>query len=248
VVIDPGHGGIDPGAIGRDGTTEKQVVLAFAEALRDALQASGRYHVLLTRSGDAFMSLAERVRFARRHDADLLIAVHADSIRGAVVRGATVYTLSEQASDLEAEAFAAAENRADLIAGVELGEESEEVTGILVDLARRETKNHAVAFAKTVVGKLGGVTPLTRMPHRFAGFRVLKAPDVPSVLLELGYLSNPREAAQLRSPAWRGKVSAALAHAVDSYFHIRGQRSEVSNQDEPQAPASSVIPASGGIH
>jgi N-acetylmuramoyl-L-alanine amidase len=217
IVIDPGHGGIDPGALGRHGTTEKSVVLAFATELKAQLD-SGRYHVTLTREDDTFLTLKDRVKFAREQKADLFIAIHADAVRNTPVRGATVYTLSDTASDDEAEALAHSQNRSDLIAGVDLGEESDEITGILIDLAQRESKNHAIHFAKSVVGRLKPMIELTSRPVRSAGFRVLKAPDVPSVLLELGYLSNPADEKLLRSEAWRRKVAKAVASAVNVYF------------------------------
>jgi N-acetylmuramoyl-L-alanine amidase len=221
IVLDPGHGGIDPGAIGRSGTTEKSVALAFAQELQRRLTASGRYDVVLTRSGDNFLSLKDRVRIARKHEADLFIAIHADVVRGAPVRGATVYTLSDDASDAEAEALARDENRADLIAGVELADESDEITGILIDLALRETKNHALVFARSMVNSLKPVIEMTNRPMRSAGFLVLKAPDVPSLLLELGYLSNHADEKLLVSPEWRGRAAEAVAKAIDSYFRSR---------------------------
>ena len=218
IVIDPGHGGIDPGAVGRHGTPEKTVVLAFAHELRKQLDATDRYSVVLTRDDDTFLTLKDRVKFAREQKADLFIAIHADAVRNTPVRGATVYTLSDTASDDEAEALAHSQNRSDLIAGVDLGEESDEITGILIDLAQRESKNHAVQFAKSVVGRLKPVIQLTSRPVRSAGFRVLKAPDVPSVLLELGYLSNSADEKLLRSEAWRRKVAKAMASAINVYF------------------------------
>lgn len=218
IVIDPGHGGIDPGAIGAHGTTEKTIVFAFSKELQKQLNRSGRYRVILTRDADVFLSLKERVQVARENKADLFIAVHADAVRGADVRGATVYTLSETASDEEADQLAHDENRSDLIAGVDLADESEEITGILIDLAQRESKNHSVAFAKSIVGHLRSMTELTTRPVRSAGFRVLKAPDVPSVLLELGYLSDNADERLLLSSAWRQKVAGAITDAIDTYF------------------------------
>lgn len=220
IVLDPGHGGLDPGAASSAGTLEKDVVLALAFAMRDAIAATGRYEVKLTREGDTFVSLPDRVRFARQNRADLFIALHADSLRGPTVRGATVYTLSEKASDKEAEALAEKENRADIIAGVDLGGDSEEIAGILIDLAQRETKNASVSLAKRIVSELEGVTGLTGQPHRSAGFRVLRAPDVPSVLLEAGYLSSRQDEALLTSPEWRKEVAGALVEALDAYFGV----------------------------
>jgi N-acetylmuramoyl-L-alanine amidase len=218
IVIDPGHGGIDPGAVSRSGTAEKDVVLAFSEVLKETLDAAGHYEVHLTRSEDVFLSLHDRVQFARKHAADLFIAVHADSLSRGTARGATVYTLADKASDAEAEALAHKENRSDIIAGVDLVAETEQITGILIDLAQREAKNHATTFAKQLVNELKPVANLNRRPIRSAGFRVLKAPDVPSVLFELGYLSNRSDETLLLSPEWRGKVAGAMAGAIERYF------------------------------
>jgi N-acetylmuramoyl-L-alanine amidase len=218
IVIDPGHGGIDPGAIGHKKTREKDVVLAFGLELRDKLQAGGAFDVIMTRSNDRFLSLKERVRVARDNEADLFIAIHADTVRGQSARGATIYTLSEKASDAEAEALAHKENRADIIGGIDLEAESEEVTDILIDLVQRESKNHALYFAKKAVGEMKSVTSFTGKPMRSAGFVVLKAPDVPSVLVELGYLSSRHDEAQLTSIEWRSRVAGAMARAVANYF------------------------------
>jgi N-acetylmuramoyl-L-alanine amidase len=218
VVIDPGHGGIDSGAVGKGKTLEKEVVLAFGLMLRDQLNASDKYDVIMTRNDDSFVSLRDRMRIARKHEADLFIAIHADTVRGQTARGATVYTLSEKASDAEAEALAQKENRADIIGGVDLGGESQEITDILIDLAQRETKNHSMFFAKKAVGALKPVTRMTGKPLRSAGFMVLKAPDVPSVLLELGYLSSKDDEKLLTSPKWRKKLATAMTKAIDTYF------------------------------
>ncbi len=218
VVIDPGHGGVDPGAIGLNKTKEKDVVLAFGLALQEKLKQSGEYDVELTRDDDVFVSLKDRVKVAREKEADLFIAIHADILRGQSTRGATIYTLSETASDAEAEALAQKENHSDIIGGINLGVENEEVTGILIDLVQRESKNHSVFFARKAVAEMKSVTAFTGKPLRSAGFVVLKAPDVPSVLIELGFLSSRRDEAQLKDEAWRNKVAAAMARAVDKYF------------------------------
>ncbi|MFZ5673847.1 MAG: N-acetylmuramoyl-L-alanine amidase [Pseudomonadota bacterium] len=218
IVIDPGHGGIDPGAIGVRRTKEKDVVLAFSRALRDKLKGNKNYEVVLTRDDDTFLSLKQRVKIARQNQADLFIAVHADTVRGASVRGATLYTVSEKASDAEAEALAQKENRADIIGGMDLATENEEVTDILIELAQRETKNHSIFFAKKAATQLQLVTHMTGKPTRSAGFVVLKAPDVPSVLLELGYLSNKSDEALLVSPKWQGQITEAMSKAIDAYF------------------------------
>ena len=221
IVIDPGHGGIDPGAIGIRKTKEKDVVLAFGLKLRDILKTSGNYDVVMTRDDDEFLSLKKRVRVAREHEADLFIAVHADTVRGQNARGATIYTLSERASDAEAAELAHKENRADIIAGVDLGDENEAVTDILIDLAQRESKMHSMFFAKKAVTEMKAVTRFTGKPLRSAGFVVLKAPDVPSVLIELGYLSSRQDEAQLTSPAWQDRVAGAMARAIDRYFALQ---------------------------
>ena len=218
VVIDPGHGGIDPGAVGLNGTKEKDVVLGFALSLRDQLRKSGQYDVEMTRTSDTFVSLRDRVRVARKKKADLFIAIHADTVRGQQARGATIYTLSEKASDAEAEALAHKENRADIIGGLNLGAESEEVTDILIDLVQRESKSHSMVFARKALGEMKTVTDFTGKPLRSAGFVVLKAPDVPSVLVELGYLSSRHDEAQLSAPAWRNKVASAMTRAIGKYF------------------------------
>lgn len=218
IVIDPGHGGIDPGAVGVRRTKEKDVVLAFSQALRDKLKGNKNYEVVLTRDDDTFLSLKQRVKVARQNQADLFIAVHADTVRGASVRGATLYTVSEKASDAEAEALAQKENRADIIGGMDLATENEDVTDILIELAQRETKNHSIFFAKKAATQLQLVTHMTGKPTRSAGFVVLKAPDVPSVLLELGYLSNKADEALLVSPKWQAQITDAMSKAIDAYF------------------------------
>ena len=226
IVIDPGHGGVDPGAISRSGTLEKNVVLGFARALRDALKSSGRYDVQLTRDNDTFITLGGRVEIAQKHNADLFISIHADSLKRGIARGSTIYTVSERASDQEAAEIAAAENKADLVGGIPPEAENEQLTDILVDLVQRETRNHSMFFAKTLVGELKDTTRLNTKPHRYAGFRVLRAPDVPSVLLELGYLSSPEDEKLLTSDAWRKRVAGAIVSAIDGFFgtHVAQRR------------------------
>jgi N-acetylmuramoyl-L-alanine amidase len=224
VVIDPGHGGVDPGASSANGVNEKEVVLEFAKRLRDKLLASERYEVFMTRDDDTFLPLKERVAFAQKHGAGLFLSIHADYFPTEIddARGATVYTLSERASDEEARALAAKENFSDAIAGVELPEDSDEVvTNILIDLAQRETKNRSVVFARSIVGELAAKGSLHTKRLRSAGFRVLKAPDVPSVLLELGFLSNPDDEKQLTSEAWRARMADSVTAAIDGYFTKR---------------------------
>lgn len=218
VVIDPGHGGVDPGAIGAGGTQEKEIVLRVGLALREALRARGGYRVIMTRDGDRFVRLSDRVRIARRANADLFISLHADAAAGRTARGAGVYTLSEKSSDREAAALARRENRSDIIAGVDLSDEADDVTSILIDLAQRETMNQSATLAQTVIVELGERVTMRTNPHRFAGFRVLKAPDVPSVLVEIGFLTNRQEEAQLNSARTRRQIAEGLAAAIDAYF------------------------------
>lgn len=218
VVIDPGHGGVDPGAISVTGVHEKVITLAAAKTIKQVLERTGRYEVHLTRDRDIFLPLRQRFEFARRMRADLFISLHADSFKTRDVRGASVYTLSERASDREAALLAAKENKADIIAGIDLEGEAPEVSSILIDLARRETMNYSAHFASLLVQELGEAVLLRRNTHRFAGFMVLKAPDVPSVLLEMGYLSNPKDAAALVTRQNQEKIGHAIRRAVDNYF------------------------------
>lgn len=226
IVIDPGHGGVDPGAMSRSGVWEKHIVLAFARELRQSLQASGKFKVRLTRDRDVFIRLRDRIALARRAGADLFISVHADSIGNSKVRGTSVYTLSERASDKEAGALARKENKSDLIAGVDLDDQSNDVVNILIDLAQRETMNESAVFARKLVDELGKTRKLLRNTHRFAGFAVLKAPDIPSVLVELGYLSNRTDERMLRDPRKRKRMAAAMSTAVERYF----QRQQALNR------------------
>lgn len=218
IAIDPGHGGVDPGAVGVSGTFEKTLTLAMARELKAQLEATGRYDVVLTRATDVFVRLRDRIAIARAAGADVFLSLHADAHGTRDMRGASVYTLSEQASDAEAAALAAKENKADLIAGIDLSNENEVVTNILIDLAQRETKNLSARLAAMLVRELKRGTLLLRNSHRFAGFAVLKAPDVPSVLIELGYLSSPQDEALLRSPEHRAKLAAAIVNALQSYY------------------------------
>ena len=221
IVIDPGHGGVDPGTIGVSGVYEKHITLLVARAIQRRLQRGARYRVVLSRERDVFVRLRERVVLAREAGADLFISLHADAIRDGRIRGLSVYTLSEKASDKEAALLAEKENRADLLAGIDLSKESPEVSDILFDLAQRETMNQSTRFATHLVKALARQTRLLRNTHRFAGFAVLKAPDVPSVLLELGFLSNRYDERSLMRKAYRAKLAAAVERAVGGYFdHI----------------------------
>jgi len=218
VVIDAGHGGIDPGAIGVSGTHEKALALDYALELRRLLLETGRYRVVLTREDDVFIQLRDRIAIAQQAGGDLFISLHANTYKTAVARGASVYTLSEKASDAEAEALAAKENTADIIAGIDLGAQTQDVSMILIDLAQRETMNLSKNFANNLVKRLGTTTKLLRNTHRFAGFAVLKSPTVPSVLVEIGYMSNREEERLLLSQKHRAKLSAAIVKAVGDYF------------------------------
>jgi N-acetylmuramoyl-L-alanine amidase len=223
VVVDAGHGGVDGGAEGVTGAVEKDVTLAFARLLRDKLAAAGPYDVFLTRDSDVFLRLDERVRIARQHEADLFISIHADTISVKSLRGATVYTVSDKATDAEAQALADRENLSDRFAGMEIKGDDPEVTDILIDLIRRETHSFSLRFARTLVGQLSTTVGLINNPHREAGFRVLKAPDVPSVLVELGYLSNAKDEAQLLSSDWRDKAADSIVKAVGLFAQARLQ-------------------------
>ena len=228
IVLDPGHGGIDTGTKGPNGQMEKDIVLDFAKRLREKVESLGKYRVLLTRSDDTFVPLAERVRFAREAGAALLISIHADSLprREGDAQGATVYTLSETATDPAAARLAEQENRADVIAGVDLKDQPEDVAGILIDLAQRETKTFSVQFAHKLVATIKRTTRLHKEALKSAGFRVLRAPDVPSVLVELGYVSNKDDLQSLLSDNWRDRTADSMSSAIDGYFstHIAGAR------------------------
>ena len=223
VILDPGHGGIDPGTRAPSGELEKDIVLEFAAALRAKLEAVGKYRVMMTRTDDTFVELSERVRIARQQQAQLLISIHCDALaRGeGEAEGATVYTLSDKASDAEAQRLADAENRADVIAGVDLAAEPDEIADILIDLAQRETRTFSAEFARNVVKDMRTAARLHKRPQKSAGFRVLKAPDVPSVLIELGYVSNVRDLKHLVSESWRSRAGDAVVHAVNTYFGTR---------------------------
>jgi N-acetylmuramoyl-L-alanine amidase len=228
IVLDPGHGGIDTGTKGPNGQMEKDIVLDFTKRLREKIETAGKYRVLLTRSDDTFVPLAERVRFAREAGAALFISIHADSLphREGDTQGATIYTLSETATDPAAARLAEQENRADVIAGVDLKDQPDDVAGILIDLAQRETKTFSVQFASKLVGIMKQTTRLHKDPLKSAGFRVLRAPDVPSVLVELGYVSNKEDLQSLSSDSWRDRTANAMASAIDGYFsaHLAGAR------------------------
>jgi N-acetylmuramoyl-L-alanine amidase len=220
IVIDPGHGGIDPGALGSD-TMEKNITLSVAKQLRQQLLATGRFRVVLTRDKDVFVPLRDRFKIARDKGADLFISLHADSNPSTQARGASVYTLSDKASDAEAEALATKENKSDVIAGVDLSKENQTVTGILIDLAQRETTNMSSRFASILVNDLRNDTMMLQNSHRFAGFAVLKAPDVPSVLLEMGYVSSSADERLLTDSGHQKKLAGSISRAIEDYFDWR---------------------------
>lgn len=224
VVIDAGHGGRDPGAIGARKTHEKNVTLQYALALAQALRDTGRYKVVLTREDDTYIMLRERLEIGRRAKGDIFISIHADSAENANTRGLSVYTLSDTASDKEAAALAARENKVDLIYGLNLSTENRDVTEILIDLAQRETRNKSTRLADILVEHVGKKVQLLPNTHRYAGFAVLKAPDVPSVLLEIGFLSNRKDEALITSANYRREVVAALVNGIDAYFKYRRER------------------------
>ncbi|USI71377.1 N-acetylmuramoyl-L-alanine amidase [Sphingomonas morindae] len=222
VVIDAGHGGHDPGSIAADGRQEKDAALGIARAIRDELLAGGQVRVALTRSDDRFLTLGERPAIARRLGADLFISVHADSAPGSGARGATVYTLSEVASDRVAARLAAKENRADILHGVDLGSQSSDVSSILIDLTQRETMNSSSRFADLLQRELTGQgVEFKTSYHRFAGLAVLKAPDVPAVLLETGYMSSPEDLDRLFSRGYRHDIARGVSRAIEAHFARR---------------------------
>jgi N-acetylmuramoyl-L-alanine amidase len=220
IVLDPGHGGVDPGAVGPGGTVEKAIVLALAKDVAERLVATGRYRAMLTRGGDNFVPLRQRFEAAREARAGLFLSLHADSnpIRGR--RGVSVYTLSTEATDQEAAALAKRENRSDEIAGLALKGRPGAVAGVLIELAQRDTKAKSIRLARSLVAELRSVAPLVGKPHRAAGFAVLKAPDVPSVLIEVGHLSNAEEEKKLADPAYRKRLAEGIARGIDRYFAV----------------------------
>ena len=221
IVIDPGHGGIDPGAIGAANVREKDIVLAFSQELAEQLQATGHYEVALTHDDDSYLTLTDRVEFARSLGADIFLSIHADSFSVASVRGAAVYTVSERASNQMVAAIAARENQSDILAGMNIHNATNEVADILIDLARRETKNFSVLLARDIIEHLGATTLLSNNPHQKAGFVVLMAPDVPSVLIELGFLSNAQDVQTLQTEVWRRQTAASIVGAIDAFFATR---------------------------
>ncbi|WP_027553660.1 N-acetylmuramoyl-L-alanine amidase [Bradyrhizobium sp. Cp5.3] len=222
VVIDPGHGGIDNGTQS-SGESEKNLVLAFGLALRDRLEKSGKYRVVMTRDDDTFIPLNDRVKIARGLKAALFVSIHADALPRAEgdAQGATIYTLSDKASDAEAQRLADAENRADAIAGFNLAEEPTDVADILIDLTQRETRTFSNRFARFLMSEMKSTVRMHKHPLKSAGFRVLKAPDVPSVLVEIGYVSNKGDLDHLVSEGWRSRAVGSMAQAIDGFLAKR---------------------------
>ena len=221
IALDPGHGGIDPGAISPHRIYEKDITLPAARELARQLDATGRYRTVLTRRGDIFVPLRRRVARARADRADLFLSIHADALPDSTIRGLSVYTLSNEASDRATAALATRENKDDFIAGIRLSRQPREIGAILVDLARRQTNNLSLTLARAIVAELGRAVPLLEKPHREAGFAVLSAPDLPSALVELGCLSNPEDERLLRQRSYQQLLARGLTHAIDDYFAAR---------------------------
>ena len=218
IALDPGHGGFDPGAISPHRIYEKNITLATARELARQLVLTGRYRPVLTRPGDSFVPLPKRVARARGMRAELFLSIHADALPNSALRGLSVYTLSEQASDRESAALAERENRDDFVAGLRLPRTPPVIAAILFDLARRQTNNGSLTLANAIVEQLGHAVPLLEKPHRSAAFAVLMAPDIPSALVELGCLSNPEDERLLLQPAYQRRLAQGLVRAIDSYF------------------------------
>jgi N-acetylmuramoyl-L-alanine amidase len=223
IVIDPGHGGIDNGTRAATGEMEKNIVLEFSLLLRDKIERTGKYRVAMTRADDTFVPLGNRVTFARARQAALFISIHADALRRGEgeAQGATIYTLSERATDARAARLAEAENQADVIAGLDLSSEPKDVAGILIDLVRRETKTFSLQLAETLIGAMKPSARLHQNPLKSASFVVLKAPDIPSVLVELGYVTTKSDLQSLMAQEWRERTTDSITHAIDTFFTTR---------------------------
>lgn len=242
IIIDPGHGGMDPGAHGESGLLEKNIALAVARQLRERLEQSGHYRVKLTRDADVFIPLRDRVGIARAAHGDLFVSLHADSNEYREIRGASVYTLSPGASDRETANLADKENLAGAAFGLEPAETTAVAGSILMDLGQREIMNLSARFAETIVGALPVATDVHQpLPHRSADFAVLKAPDIPSVLIELGYLTNPYDESEMATQSWRTRVAAAIATAIDRHFSLT-QMIQNPMAEAKAAPLSGHIP------
>ncbi|MCI0599312.1 MAG: N-acetylmuramoyl-L-alanine amidase [Beijerinckiaceae bacterium] len=243
IMLDPGHGGIDRGASVK-GLVEKELVFDFAKAVTAKLEADGRFKIVMTREADSFIPLSERVRMARDGNAALFVSIHADTMsEAAEVSGATVYTLSDRASDAEAARLAEKENQSDAAAGLDTTDDGGDVSGILFDLTRRETRAYSHMFARTLVNYWRVVGKLNKNPRRSAGFRVLRAPDVPSILLELGYLSNDTDSHALNSAQWREKAAGQVAEAIVAFFSSRESSATLTGGESDSAPVGKIPPA-----
>ncbi|MBV1901826.1 MAG: N-acetylmuramoyl-L-alanine amidase [Kordiimonadaceae bacterium] len=218
VVVDAGHGGVDPGTLGRFGANEKTLTLSISREIKRELEKTGRYKVYLTRNKDIYVPHRRRFALAKRMGADLFVSVHVDAIENSKVRGGTVYTLNERASDREAARLAAKENKSDVLAGVDLADTNDEVSSILIDLAQRETMNASAQFAEILLPEMRKQVRMHKKGHRFANLLVLKSPDVPSILLETGYQTNKADARMLNSRKGQKSISKALRIAADKYF------------------------------
>ncbi|MDR3326296.1 MAG: N-acetylmuramoyl-L-alanine amidase [Rhodospirillaceae bacterium] len=219
VVIDPGHGGIDPGAISISGVNEKNIVLSLAHIIKAHLDKSGLVKCVLTRDRDVFIPLRKRIEIGREANADLFISLHVDTVANPKIRGLSVYTLSQKASDKETQHLADKENKSDIVSGIDLSNESSEVTNVLIDLIQRESLNLSSIFAHQLIKEVSNEThQLLQNTHRFAGFAVLKTPDIPSVLIETGYLSNADEEQMLIRKEYRVKLAIAMKRAIEHYF------------------------------
>ena len=218
VMLDPGHGGPDPGAIGVSGVQEKEITLEVARKVRRMLELTGRYKVMLTRDEDVYVPLRKRYQLAEAAGAELFISLHADINSNPRLRGTSIYTLSENASDREAAALAAKENRSDAIAGIDLSNQSDAVASFLIELRQRQTMNESALFSESLIQEVASSSKLLRNTHRFAGFAVLKSPDVPSVLMELGYLSNRQDEKVLTDPRHQEKMARSILRATDEFF------------------------------
>lgn len=222
IVLDPGHGGIDVGATGASGALEKDITLEFAKLLGEKLEKTGLYDVHSTRSDDRFVALGERVSIGRSYGADLFVSIHANSFSSRAIRGTVIYTVSDEASDKMAAEIAASENQSDILAGLDIDEtDTDGVMDILIDLTRRETRNFGVVFARNLVKELRSTTKMFKIPHQQAGFKVLEAPDVPSAMIELGYLSNSSDEKLLLSSEWREKAADSIVRAIAGYFDAK---------------------------
>ncbi len=244
LVLDPGHGGVDSGARGLGGVEEKTLVFGFCAELKRQLEATNRYAIVMTRDGDQYVDLDDRVAIARKANASLFISVHADTLsEDKNVSGSTVYTVADRASDAEAARIAARENAADRNPGGASRLDNPDVAGILFDLKRRETRTYDHIFSRGLVDNLRGATKLNHNPERSAGFVVLKAPEFPSVLVELGYLSNAQDVQSLASPDWRAKAAAAMVRAIDEFFAGYGKQDSIPSTENGVASSTMRVAA-----